>query len=154
MWGYGSPFWYTRHFCGDKKLSQKSLKNRLHLAAEQEVFGVHCYKCSKEQGLLTPLMPQFILWTLNNHLKLKEQKQDICHLSFLWVYGWEVGKYLMPRFPGWNGHIYIHICTCGCLHIHRGKCISSSTVHRENACRHWYEQLPLIDYEGQYKCHL
>lgn len=146
------------HFCGDKKLSQKSLKNRLHLAAEQEVFGVHSYKCSKEQGLLMPSMPQFILWPLNNHLKLKEQKQDICHLCFLWVYGWEAGKYLMPRFPGWNdpwnGHIYIPIRTRGCLHTHGGKCISSSRVHTENACRHWYEQLPLIDYKWQCMCHL
>lgn len=44
-----------------QKLSQKSLKNRLHLAAQQKVFGIHIYKCSKEQGLLMPLMPHFIL---------------------------------------------------------------------------------------------
>lgn len=66
-----------------QKLYQKSLKNRLHLAAQQKVFGIHIYKYSKERGLLMPLMPQFILWPLNNHLKLKEQKQGICHLSFL-----------------------------------------------------------------------
>lgn len=41
------------------------------------------YKCTKEQGLLMPLMSQLILWLLNNSLKLKEQKKDTCYLSFL-----------------------------------------------------------------------
>lgn len=168
MWGYGSrsPFWYTTYFWGGKKshlrrvsLSQKSLKNMLHFAAEQKVFGIQIETQQRTGSPDVPAAPIYPLISEQQHRKLTGQKQDICHLSFVWVHGLKVGKYLMSSFPGWNDtqnrRIHIYLCTHGCLHIHRGKCIKSSRAWRENACRHLYGQLQFTGYKRHmYMCHL
>lgn len=66
-----------------------------------------------------PHVPTALIYPLISeqlHRKLTGQKQDICHLSFLWVHGLQVGKYLMLSFPGWNDN-EIDIYTSTYVHM-------------------------------------